>query len=157
MIFSKNVSFSQDKNPYPNSIIDIGLGIGTNYGIMGGQAIIGKQGSGALLAYGWFDGRPAYQFGLQASVKWFFFNLCYGVYGSAHDYYTKRTVPLKGFIVVVGGKINLHKSKLLFLELGAGYSTGAEIIIPGGTIPVNNFSGVVGIGYRIAFKKKTQD
>ena len=50
IIFCSSV-FSQEKErpPYPRSIIDIGIGVGTNYGIIGDQAVVGFKGSGLII------------------------------------------------------------------------------------------------------------
>ncbi len=149
-------SQKKERPPFPNSIIDIGVGAGSNYGMLGAKTVLGYKGSGILIGTGIFSGQFAYQVGLQASYKWFFANFCYGTYSSVTDGKTGETELANGFIAMGGGKINLIRSKKLFLELGLGYGWGATYEFLGGSIPISNAVAVVGIGYRIFNVKKKQ-
>lgn len=155
-----NFSFSQqaEKPPYPKSFADIGIGLGPNYGIFGVKTVIGYKGSGLMVGLGKLEGFLAYEIGLQGSIKWWFVNVGYGVYGVAttefYYYYgqTEKTSLLKGIIINTGGKINLIRSKNLFLELGIGYGQGGYIEddFIGYRENINAVNFVAGLNYRIS-------
>ncbi|MBI5538759.1 MAG: hypothetical protein HY951_01770 [Bacteroidia bacterium] len=149
------ISYGQEIhiNSYPNSIIDIGIGVGPNYGIMGFKTVLGYKGTGVMVGAGTISGMFAYEIGLQASAKWLFINIGYGVYGKSTyvTYYYSYEDVISGLIINAGGKINLVKSKKLFLELGIGYGTGGKIESPyGPPRTIDGPSAVLGIGYKIA-------
>lgn len=142
---------AQSDEPYPDSYLDVGLGVGPNYGIYGVQAVLGYKGNGLLIAGGAFDGIPTRQIGLQLSYRWLFASIGYGVYGSSYNSTTRTTKPLEGTILMAGVKLNLIKSKKLFFELGYGYTTGAVVVTPVGSYSVEGPALVAGIGYRLVF------
>lgn len=147
--------FSQEfeNKAYPNSIIDFGFGVGPNYGIIGSKMVIGYHGIGVMGGLGVIQGLTAYQYGIQVSQKWWFFNVSYGVIGISQyvDYYSSSVEALKGYVFITGCRINLMKSKLCFLELGVGYATASgnkrvSYINP------NNYQGpsaIIGLGVRV--------
>ena len=147
--------FSQ-KTEIPNSIVDFGLGLGPNYGIFGTKTIIGYQGTGLLIGIGTLGGNTAYEVGFQITEKWLFANIGHGVYGIATNRNTGKNELIKGTIALIGGKINLLKSKTFFLELAIGYASGAKIKTPAGSIPQNGPTGIIGINYRIGNIKKKE-
>ena len=112
--------------------------------------MIGYKGSGLLLGVGTLSGDLGYEIGLQVSQKWWFLNLGYGVYGVATNMITEERQLLAGFIGLTGGKINLNKSKRIFLELGIGYAGGDSVDIPGREgFSTGGLSGVIGLGCRL--------
>lgn len=145
---------SQSSNTYPESIFDVGAGVGTNHGIIGVQTVTGYKGTGLLLAAGYFAGVPTYQVGVKLSYKWLFTSVSYGTYSILENTGTGEVVGLNGTILLGGVKLNLLKSKKLYFELGAGWVIGEGILTPFGIIPDDGPTASLGVGYRIAFKKK---
>ncbi len=153
LLFIITISYSQEfkTNPGRNSIIDIGIGAGPNYGIIGVKTVIGYKGSGLLIGTGMIQGMFAYEIGVQINPKWFFFNVGYGVYGILEQNYYHDDELLSGLIIEAGFKFNMNKSKKIFLEFGVGYTSGKDIDIGYGyTMPSQGISGVIGIGYRVS-------
>jgi hypothetical protein len=142
--------FSQKppKPPYPKSIVDVGLGVGTNYGMIGAQAVVGYKGNGLLLAAGLLG----WEIGVQGSYKWAFASVSYGTYNIASD--GSGIYGLHGIIIMAGGKINLVRSKKIFLEIGAGYAGGDGVYLSHDYVPINGPTATLGFGYRIAKKVK---
>ena len=148
--------YSQKKE-IPNSVIDIGIGAGSNYGIFRVKTIIGYQGSGLLIGLGNLEGYTTYEVGIQVSQDWLFANIGHGVYGIATNGYTGKSELIKGTIAIIGGKINLLKNKALFIELGIGYASTGTVRTPAGSIPLNGPTGIIGINYRIGNLKKKKE
>jgi hypothetical protein len=142
---------SDEKTPYPKSIIDIGVGVGPNYGIVGGQMVIGYKGCGLLLALGSFDGLNPYAFGFQVSEQWFFASFSRAVIGSS-TWSNNHVEPIMGNILMLGGRINLIKAKTLVFQIGVGYRN-STIETPFGKESNDGITFGLGLGYRIAFKK----
>lgn len=161
LVFSYGMFYAQKspRPPFPKSIIDVGVGAGTNYGMLGAQAIIGYKGCGILAAGGYVPGNNiGYQVGLQLTYKWVFANACYGTYTTVQYEGSDEIYTIEGLIVMVGGRINLVRSKKLFLQIGAGWAGGGTIYSGYGEIPVNGPTATIGINYRIAFSKnKTEE
>jgi hypothetical protein len=143
--------FSKDstkvKVPYPRNIIDVGIGAGTNHGLIGAQTVIGYKGSGLLLGAGLYGGVV----GLQASYKWIFASVSYGAYNIVND--NGSVYSLYGGIFLLGGKINLSRSKRWYLQLAGGYAGGGYVSTPVGDAPINTVTFDLGLGYRIPFKR----
>ncbi|MGE0568172.1 MAG: hypothetical protein AB7O73_09500 [Bacteroidia bacterium] len=141
--------------PFPNSIIDFGIGAGPNYGIFGFKTVIGYKGSGLILGTGVFESQFAMQVGVQVSYKWFFASYAYGTYGSATSQFG-NTLLLDGNIAAGGGRINLLRNKKLFLELGVAYTWGAYVVTPFSEVPVKGPAIISGIGWRFFNIKKKE-
>ncbi|MBA0883685.1 hypothetical protein [Flavobacterium undicola] len=110
------------QNDYPNNILNIGVGIGGNYGGIGTKTIIGYRNSGLLVGLGSFGGGLWYEIGGQISYKWMYLNLGYGIIGVSENLLTNdNTELIKGKMATIGAMINLGKSKKYFLDLGIGY------------------------------------
>ncbi len=126
--FSQENSLPKKRTPYPRNFIDLGIGLGPNYGIIGGRAIFGYKGSGLLVGAGTLNGLPTFTIGGQYSKDFFFASLVYGPIGSYEiNYYGDISKGiLKGTVFQLGGRINLLKSKLMFLELGVGFFNGYQ-------------------------------
>ncbi len=67
---------------YPRSMINIGIGLGSNYGGIGCKTVIGYKDSGLLVGLGTVFGYGlGFEVAGQYSYKWWFINMGYGVYG----------------------------------------------------------------------------
>jgi len=144
--------YTVERHPYPRSIIDVAVGVGPTYGIFGAQAVLGYKGSGLLLGVG-SNGLFSYAIGGQFSYDWLFVNLSY-VASVAGKNSTGNIDPFTGMDFLAGGKINLLKSKKLYLQAGLGYEFGTEETKSFGKVSSNSFTFCLGIGWRIAFKKE---
>jgi hypothetical protein len=145
------------KRPYPKSIIDIGMGAGRYYGIAGGNLLIGYKGTGLLLCLGYYEGLAAGGIYLQVSNKWAFFNAGYGVTGKVYRQDSEFADNIYGTQAMVGVKLNLERSKKLFLLLGVGYHISRYYVeLPNGQDILTSMEGptaAVGLGFRISFSK----
>jgi hypothetical protein len=144
------------KRDHPKSIIDIGIGAGPYYGIAGGNLLLGYKGTGLLLCLGYFDGLAGGGIYLQVSNKWAFFNVGYGVTGKAHHQDSEFADNIYGKQAMVGVKLNLERSKKLFLLLGLGYQYSSFYMkTPFGRqlTYIEGPTAAVGLGFRISFSK----
>ena len=148
-------SFAQEKtfgNDYPASIVDLSVGLGPNHGIIGIKSVLGYKGTGLLLGLGSFDGFTATTIGFQVAAQWWFANVTYGPTGSYYINFGGQVEEglTQSIIFMTGGRINLIKSKRLFLELAAGLAGSDEIPAPFGTMQEvgGGLKLGVGIGYR---------
>jgi hypothetical protein len=143
------------KRDYPKSIIDIGIGAGPYYGIAGGNLLLGYKGNGLLLCLGYSGGLAGGGVYLQFSNRWLFFNAGYGVTGKA--YRQNVTDNIYGKQIMVGVKLNLERSKKLFLLLGIGYHISRYYVkLPYGQGLLTSTEGLtaaVGLGFRVSFSK----
>ena len=141
------------QNDYPKNIVNIGVGLGGNYGGFGTKTIVGFRGSGLLVALGSGGGGLWYEIGGQYSYKWMYLNLGYGVIGtSANPLINNQTELIKGKMVNVGAMINLEKSKKYFLDLGIGYDWDGKYTIDNTTNEkgkFNTFDAAIGFGIRL--------
>src|SRR5688572_15992028 len=63
----------------PDSFINVGIGIGGNYGLVGTKTVVGFKNSGLMVGLGRsHDGYLVYQIGGQISYKWAYATLSYG-------------------------------------------------------------------------------
>jgi hypothetical protein len=147
-----SVNLSAQKE-YPSSFLDVGIGAGTNFGMLGAQAVAGKNGSGFLAAIGTLFGMPAWQLGLQLNSDWFFVSGSYGTYTIVKDEAAGKYSSIQGFIVLTGARIKFLKSKKFFFEIGLGWAGGGSFNSSAGSESVQGLSGTAGIGYRIGKKK----
>jgi hypothetical protein len=151
LIFSILYVSAQQKPAFMN----IGLGIGPNYGGVGVKSVIGYNNSGLLLGAGvQLEGLFGYEIGGQISYKWIFINLGYGLYAvSSTDWLLTNPgepQPLKGGIAMVGAMINLGEKKKVFLDIGIGYDWGGTIRTVGYPDEKRNFvDGLIGLGIRL--------
>ena len=129
----------QSKNSIPNSIVDIGIGVGANYGLIGVKTLIGYKGSGLFIAAGTFGKLLTYDIGVQLSYQNFYANLNYGTYGVA-SYSWKKSDRFNSLMVLGGWKFGLGESKQFFVDAGIGY-----VVDQGG------ITGNLGINYRINY------
>lgn len=138
--------------PFPNNYVDLGVGAGPNYGIIGIKSVFGYKGTGLMLGVGSVAGETAYEIGFQAKYLWFFINIGYGTYGvyTIEGFGRKEEGLVNGTIVILGGQINLYNQRL-YLEAGFGLHSGGEFKgFLGETIQEEaGVSAVIGIGYRI--------
>jgi len=130
------------------AIINVGAGFGANYGGFAGiKSIFGYKDNGVLVGFGTMFGKLSYEIGGQLSYRWFIVNLTYGAIARVNNFVEN------GGSFVVGGMINLNKSKRLFLDLGIGNTfrqlNGDSFII---NISSNYLTYILGVSYRFGGK-----
>jgi hypothetical protein len=141
------------KDKYPNSTVDLSLGIGTNYGILGAKSVIGYRGTGLMLGVGRIEGLTTTCIGFQVTYLSWFANVSYATTGTYYINYFGREEEglIKETAFLTGARISLNAPKTLFLEVGVGISLGGEVPQPIG--PADEVGGNIqfglGIGYRI--------
>jgi len=137
------------QNDYPKSFINMGIGLGSNYGGFGIKTVTGYKNSGLLVALGSELGYGlGFEVGGQFSYKWWFMNIGYGVYGEAHNLPGDYQL-IKGGIVMTGGMINLGKPKRCFIDLAIGYCFGGTYDDTfDDNIKYNVVDGSIGLGFR---------
>lgn len=143
------------QNELPRSHINIGVGGGMNYGVLGVKTVIGYRNSGLLIGLGAVPGGVfGYEIGGQLAIESFYFNLGYGVSG-VYQINDGPVEPIKCMSFIVGGMVNLNKKKNWFLDLGLGHTFGSETVEIGPFKENNDaFTAVIGIGVRLAAKKE---
>ena len=141
----------------PDTFINVGVGIGANYGGLGTKTVVGFKNSGLLVGLGrGADGIPGYQIGGQISYKWVYATLSYGglVRQRGQD-----QVPIPNEAnLMFGAMLSLGKSKRSFIDLGIGQYLSAyttETWAPYGWGASLNIA--VGFGYRLGNKKNIFD
>ncbi|MFZ1424926.1 MAG: hypothetical protein WAS55_13980 [Saprospiraceae bacterium] len=138
------------QSEYPKSIINLGVGFGSNYGFLGIKSIIGYKNSGLVIGAGTAFGMIEFAIGGQISSKWWYLNIGYGPYGIIYDDSIDQKDVLRGLHVISGAMINLNKSKRLFIEIGLGFAWGASPTkFLGNKVETNLITGELGIGYRL--------
>lgn len=118
------VNTANSKGKYPNSIVNLGIGAGPNYGILGLKTVIGFKNNGLMFSAGTLERELFYTVGVQGSYKWLYYNFGYGSYGIARSYDDKELI--KGFIVSTGGMINIGRVKRMFIDLGVSFCTSSN-------------------------------
>lgn len=170
------ISIEYSQNKYPNTILNLGIGIGPNYGQTGIKTIIGYKNSGLLIGVGgyrWhrtinsvsgkeiFDWITTYEIGGQISYKWWYANLGYGVY----DFFQKNWSDevdkvMKGGIFITEVMVSIGKEKRCFIDAGLGVDWGAtykDYTLTGvyiGEKTYNKLAGVIGFGIRLCKRKE---
>ena len=135
----------------PKSYVNVGVGAGMNYGILGTKTVIGFQNTGILIGMGYVPGGiMGYELGAQFSIDWFYINIGYGVIGS----YQTNNDPVKPIMasnVLLGGMINVGQEKRMFVDLGIGHTIEATPtdLGPFGERDNNGITAVVGFGFRL--------
>jgi hypothetical protein len=169
LIFAISVGYSQIY--YPKSHLNLGIGIGPNYGQMGIKTIIGYKNSGLLIGVGGYPGHRtynidtgkdiidwiiAYEVGGQISYKWWYANLGYGVYDYFQGYWNDEVDKvMKGGIFITGVMVSIGKEKRFFIDAGLGVDWGAtyrDYTLRGvyiGEKTYNKLAGVIGFGVRL--------
>lgn len=147
------ISVGYCQNDHPNNILNIGFGIGGNYGGIGTKTIIGHNNSGLLVGLGSAGGGLWYEIGGQISYKWIYMNLGYGIIGVSENVLTNDDTELiKGKMFTIGAMINLGKSKKYFLDLGIGYDWDGKYTSNSYTNEKDKFTtidGAIGFGIRL--------
>ena len=138
----------------PNSYVNVGVGLGPNYGTIGTKSVIGYRNSGLLLGLGMMPGGTlGFEVGAQLSIKWFYLNVGYGRFGT----YQVNDGPeraIESTILMAGGMINVGPAKRTFIDIGIGRTFGAPQIYVGPfKEDLNTFTGVIGIGRRLFVKE----
>ncbi len=151
-------AFGYGQKDYPNTIFNIGFGLGGNYGGFGTKTIIGHKNSGLLLGLGTGGGGLWYEIGGQISYKWMYLNLGYGIIGTSDNPLTNdNTELIKGKMALTGVMINLGKSKRYFLDLGIGYDWDGTYTANTYTNEKDKFHTIdaaIGFGIRLGEFKK---
>lgn len=146
-------TISQDK--VSKSLVNIGAGVGANYGGFGTKLLVGPNNSGIIASLGilpgFYNKVVGYSFGGQISLDYFYVNLSYGVYSLVEVRNDKSTHGVESASACIGGMVNLTKQKNIFLNLGIGHTFGAEEIRINWSESVtpNNPVFNLGIGYRL--------
>ncbi len=154
LLLSINVGLGQTR--LPDSYVNLGLGLGMNYGIIGTKTVIGYRNSGLMLGLGFVPGGLlGYEIGAQISYEWFYANIGYGVFGT-QKINDDPTESLKAGDIMVGAMIDLGRAKTVFIDIGLGHTFGAPTMTGflGNTIDQNAFNGVLGLGFRLGTKKR---
>ena len=142
----------------PDTFINVGVGIGANYGGLGTKAVVGFKNSGLMVGLGYgTDGIPGYQIGGQISYKWAYATLSYGGLVRQRDP-DKVPIPNEANLMF-GAMINLGKSKRSFIDLGLGqylsaYTKSETSAAYGWAASLNVAAG---FGYRLGNKKNIFD
>jgi hypothetical protein len=145
----------------PKSAMNVGLGLGPNYGIVGVKTVIGHKNSGVMFGLGYppLAFTPSYQIGAQLSYEFLFFNIGYGHYAVLLDSYFREPILLSGTTVVMGAMLSLNKKKSVFVDLGVGntWANFNNLNFPRWYPfpPSNQFTFILGIGYRLTTKKSS--
>lgn len=142
-IFCLYTAFSQD---LPNSYVNLGLGVGMNYGGLGAKTVIGYRNSGLMLGLGFMDtGVVGYEIGGQLAIKSFYFNLGYGI-SSTYQVNDGPIEAVKCGNFMMGYMISLGKAKTAFIDLAIGHTLGAPTVQIG---PFEEDQGGVTLGIGI--------
>ena len=145
---------NKPKRPYPNCLLNLGAGLGHNFGIVGAQAVLGYMGNGILFSLGKFGELATYCYGVQFAEEWFYASFTRGVVGTATEGYSGKEFPLWGNTLMLGARINIQRAKKIYLQLGVGY-TQASIWNAYGHFDHSGFATNAGIGFRLFNIKKT--
>jgi len=151
--FFFNVGFSQTK--LPNSYVNVGLGLGMNYGVLGTKTVIGYRNSGIMIGLGSVSGGLfGYEIGGQISKEWFYANIGYGVFGWQQiNNNPKETVEAGD--ILIGAMLGMGQAKRVFIDIGLGHTFGAQTRkdFLGNSISLDSFNLVLGIGFRLGTKE----
>ena len=131
-----------------SSALNVGVGYGPSYGILGAQLVYGKNNSGLLLGLGATPkGSIAPAIGVQLGINWFFANVGIGPHGE----YSLDDEPFElaqGVFYNIGGMINLERTKRWYLGIGFGGAVRDDIEGNYRSIETFSYSGSLGIGCR---------
>lgn len=137
----------------PSNFLDLGVGLGPNYGLIGAKAVIGIKGTGFLIGVGDFDGFRTFSIGVQITYQEWFASVSYGPTGSYSVEFNGVVDKgiTKSIVFIAGGRINLNPNKRLFLELGLGFTGSDDIPNPpfGRQEYEGGVTANIGLGYRI--------
>jgi hypothetical protein len=137
-------------------VVDLGLGFGSNYGIVGVKTVLGKKGTGLMIGVGTLNGFTSIAIGGQVTYNWWFATLSYGPTGSYRLEFNNIVEEglTESFVFITGGRINLSSNKRLFLELGIGIAAPDKI--SGRALEPweanGGFTANAGLGYRIGIQ-----
>ena len=137
------------KRKLPNSIVNMGIGFGLNYGTIGAKTVIGYKNSGLLVSYGSFLGiRPSYLIGGQLSVGFISVSVGYGSIALLES--SKGNLMLYGIVGSIGPMICLGKNKRIFLDLSLQYKDITDNIDDKLESDINSSWGAsMGVSYRL--------
>jgi hypothetical protein len=135
-------------NIIENSSLNIGIGFGPSYGILGTRAILGYNDSGLILGMGYTpNGLFSKAIGFQITVKWFFASLGTGTIGEV-QYKSGEMEVIEGGFFNLGVRLNLDKSKHYCLELGLGGVSELVVNETDGPEKISKYTGSLGVSYR---------
>jgi hypothetical protein len=149
------IDYTTAQTKLPDTFINVGVGIGANYGGLGTKAVVGFKNSGLLVGLGW-GADPGYQIGGQISYKWAYATLSYG--GLIRQRGPDQVPIPNETNLMFGAMLSLGKSKRSFIDLGIGQYLSAyttETWAPYGW--ASSLNVAVGFGYRLGNKKNIFD
>lgn len=148
-LFGQQEDTKISKPDLPNSIINLGIGVGSHYGLIGLKTVFGYKNSGLILGVGRFEELITTQIGAQLSFKVIYIAYSYGAVGVAETKNDKKLII--GNTIIAGGMIDLTKNKRLFLDLGMGLTFGKSKVEVGYLILEysTSLSLITGLSYRI--------
>jgi hypothetical protein len=144
----------QAQNTLPNTHVNIGVGLGAPYGVVGTKTILGYRNSGLMVGLGVVPGGLfGYEIGAQLSSQSFYVNLGYGVTG-VYQVNNEPAHTIQCGNLMVGCMLNLNKSKNVFLDIAGGHTLGAPTVQIG-PFEENQggFTASLGVGVRLVKKK----
>jgi hypothetical protein len=144
------INYASAQTKLPNSFINVGAGIGGNYGACGTKTVVGFKNSGLMLGLGHSrSGYPVYQIGGQISYKWAYATLSYGGLIRQRDQDDAQITS--GANLMFGAMISLGKSKRSFIDLAIGQhlNTYTKNETVAGSDWVESLNAAVGFGYRL--------
>ena len=146
---------SRKESKLPVSMVNIGIGCGMNYGILGTKTVFGYKNSGLMIGLGIIPGGLfGYEVGGQFSYEFLYCNIGYGVFGT-EQYLNEPATVLTAGGFHLGTMIGIGKAKQLFIDLNVGHTFGApKRYIWGINIEMDVWNANIGIGYRFGSWKK---
>lgn len=135
-----------------NLPLNVSLGIGPNYGILGVKTIFGNDHTGLLIGTGVLNGKVAFNAGVQVSYKSMYLSAAYGDYSFFEN--AQYSYLVQGWSFNLGVNRDLSETKPLFMTFGIGLTLPA-LNKPWGFTEENEFNVAAGIGYRFGIKRKS--
>lgn len=109
-----SLAFSQSS--LPESKVNLGVGMGSSYGIFGAKAVIGKDNSGLVFGLG----PLGYSIGGQVAMNSYYFNFNYGT-ALAVKVNDDPVKLLYGSTIFFGKMVDVGVKKNMFIDLSMGY------------------------------------
>jgi hypothetical protein len=105
--------------------INMGVGVGPSYGLMGVKAVLGKNDSGMVIGLGSFMGEVfAYSYGYQMTIESFYLNLVMGNV-IAVKINNNPIEALKGGGLFLGKMFNFGSGNF-YIDVSVGHTFGVE-------------------------------
>jgi hypothetical protein len=146
-VTSIKYSKAEPTNIIEHSSLNLGIGYGPSYGILGTRAILGYNDSGLILGLGYTpNGLFSKAIGFQITFKWFFFNMGVGTIAEVQNN-TEEMEIIEGLFYNFGARINLTKTKRYNLEIGLGNISKPNIKETYGS-KYYYYRGSIGLNYK---------